>query len=97
MAGIPALESFITRGPLSIQCPKWRLWVERLDLYVTGTEVTAEWKRALFLHLAGVDSYKFSKTLTEAGPPHTYETLVAALNVYFEPMANPDYERVIFR
>ena len=68
MANITTIESFVLEGALSSQAPRWKLCVERLNLYFTATAVAEDRNRALLLHLAGAEIYKLSKTLIEA--PH---------------------------
>ena len=96
MSNLPPLEPFNLEGAPSAQASKWKTWLERLDVYFVATEIAEDRRRAVLLHLAGPGMYKLSRTLTELAP-NTYATLVDALNQYFEPMANQDYERFVFR
>lgn len=96
MSVIPPIEPFVVEGPPSTQAPKWKEWVERLLIYFEATKVHKEQKRALLLHLGGKDIHRIIKTQVEV-TPKTHNMLINALNGYFEPMANQDYERFIFR
>ena len=71
--------------------------MECLEIYSVATDTETERKRAILLHLVGEGVYKLSKSIVEAGPPFNYETLKTALTTRFEPLANPDYERFLFR
>ncbi|KAJ1097462.1 hypothetical protein NDU88_002580 [Pleurodeles waltl] len=84
-------------GPPSAQAAKWKLWVERLENYFAATALHPERQRPMLLHMGGVMLHKISKTVTEEEPPFNYQTLKRAITAYFEPMANPDYERFILR
>lgn len=96
MVQFPTMEPFVVEGAPSAQAPKRREWVERVQLFFEATQVEDEQKRAMILHLGGRDVYQIAKSVTEA-TPKTHVTLIAALNAHFEPMANTDYGRFIFR
>lgn len=93
---IPPIEPFAVEGAPSAQAPRWKEWVERVTIFFEDTKVEEDQRRALILHLGRKDIYKISKIITEA-TPKTHITLIDALNAYFEPMANIDYRRFVFR
>ena len=52
-------------------------------------------KRAVLLHLAGVEVQTIFETLSDTGTD--YDTALAKLNEYFEPKKNIPFERHAFR
>ncbi|KAJ1207450.1 hypothetical protein NDU88_002841 [Pleurodeles waltl] len=94
---LPALEPFVVDGPPSAHAAKWKLWVERLENYFEAAAIDPDRRRPMFLHLGGPAVHKISKSVVEEGPPLSYQTLKRAITAYFQPLANPDYERLLLR
>ena len=55
------------------------------------------WKKALLLHITGLNVQDIYFRLTEEGGSDSYQTAKATLNKYFKPQANVPYERLCFR
>ena len=51
----------------------------------------------MMLHLGGDELFDLFEHLPEKGKDNDYETAVTALNKYFDPQLNPDYERFKLR
>ncbi|KAJ1101650.1 hypothetical protein NDU88_006716 [Pleurodeles waltl] len=97
MSSVPALEPFVMEGPPSAQAARWKEWVDRLETYFAATALDNERRRPMLPHLGGAAIHKLVRSVVEEGPPFTYQSLKQALAAYFEPLANPVYERFLLR
>jgi len=78
---------------------RWRRWRRSFDYFLVAKGVTQPAQRkALLLHMAGVDVQDIYETLTEVqGDDDEYVNAVRALDDYFQPRTNIPYERHLFR
>ena len=68
------------------------------NLYVTGKGVLDDTqKRALFLHVVGMDVQEIYFTLAVDAESATFKATVKVLDDYFVPKANVPFERHLFR
>ena len=67
-------------------------------MYVTGKGVSNNaQKRALFLHVAGMDVQEIYFTLAADAESATFKATVKVLDDYFVPKTNVPFERHLFR
>ena len=77
---------------------RWERWLRAFELFATGKGVkNADQKKALLLHIAGLDVQDIYFTLEEEGGSDNSRKATATLNKYFKPQANVPYERLCFR
>lgn len=80
----------------------WTRWLRSFNYYIVGRDITdPARKKALLLHLAGLDTQDIFDTLgpapTETATDDDYVQTTKRLNSYFCPMRNIAYERHVFR
>ena len=74
------------------------MWVGRLENYFIATrETDGAIKCSLLLHYAGDEIYKLFEHLLNTEVGNDYDAVVKALNAYFDPQLNPDFERFKLR
>ena len=83
------VEPFRLEGAPSAQGPKWRLWIQRLELFFDTMEIVVERKRLFLLHLVGADVPRLVNALQPTSV-EMYDNLKEALTYDFGPLANPD-------
>ncbi|XP_069129130.1 uncharacterized protein [Argopecten irradians] len=100
---LPQFPSFIVHGEGSTSV-RWKKWKERLDILLVAMDVieNKERKKALLLHYAGEEVQDVFSTLPLLGPPEgedldVYKQATEALQAYFTPKKNREYERYKFR
>ena len=77
---------------------RWKRWKRAFNLYVIGKGVSDDaQKRALFLHVAGMDVQEIYFTLAVDAESATFEATVKVLDDYFVPKANVPFQRHLFR
>ena len=76
---------------------RWKRWKRAFNLYITGKGVSDDAKkRAVFLHVAGMDVQEIYFTL--AGEHAScFAATVKVLDDYFAPKTNVPFERHLFR
>ena len=77
---------------------KWKRWKRAFDLYITGKGVSdEEQKRALYLHVAGMDVRENYFILAVDSESATFEAIVKLLDDCFVPKANVPFERLLLQ
>ena len=95
---VGCLEPFNPKGEPHSLSQRWKRWKRAFNLYVTGKGVSDDGqKRALFLHVAGMDVQEIYFTLAADAESATFEATVKVLDDYFVPKANVPFERHLFR
>ena len=95
---VSCLESFNPKGEPHSLSQRWKRWKRAFNLYVTGKGVSNDaQKRALFLHVAGMDVQEVYFTLAADAESATFEATVKVLDDYFVPKTNVPFERHLFR
>ena len=95
---VGCLEPFNPKGEPHSLSQRWKRWKRAFNLYVTGKGVLDDGqKRALFLHVAGMDVQEIYFTLVAEAESATFEATVKVLDHYFVPKANVPFERHLFR
>ena len=78
--------------------PKWKVWLEDFEMYITANGITdKKKKRALLLYQAGSRVREIFRQLPDRGEDDDYDTAVTKLNGYFEPQKHRLYEVYKFR
>ncbi|KAJ1096156.1 hypothetical protein NDU88_001300 [Pleurodeles waltl] len=95
MASIEVLEQFVIDGPPSAQAARWKMWGEKLENYYAAVVLDPDQRRPMLIFLGGAAIHKISKAVADKGPPYTYQSMKWAFTAYFEPLADPDYERFL--
>ena len=96
MAEITSIPPFDAFDQASSVGPRWTRWKQRLQYYIDARGITVDnRKRALLLHLAGPAVQDIFATLSDTGT--TYADALAALETYFSPQKNLQFERHSFR
>ena len=86
---VGCLEPFNLKGEPHSLSQRWRSWKRAFNLYVTGKGVSDDaQKRALFLHVMGMDVQEIYFTLAADAESATFEATVKVLDDYFVPKAN---------
>ena len=94
---LPGISCFDLDVEHSSTGPRWQAWREKLDYYITATNITNDkQKRNLLLHLAEPNVQKIFKTLCEPAEERTFKSASEVLDSYFLPEKNVVYERCIF-
>ncbi|XP_068758051.1 uncharacterized protein [Montipora capricornis] len=95
---VGCLEPFNPKGEPHSLSQRWKRWKRAFNLYVTGKGVSDDGqKRALFLHVAGMDVQEIYFTLVAEAESATFEATVKVLDDYFVPKANVPFERHLFQ
>ena len=95
---VGGLEPFNTKGEAQNLSQRWKKWKRAFNLYVTGKGVSNDaQKRALLLHVAGMDVQEIYFTLAGEGEGTDFEATLKVLDYYFVPKANIPFERHLFR
>ena len=95
---VGGLEPFNTKGEAQNLSQRWKKWKRAFNLYVTGKGVSNDaQKRALLLHVAGMDVQEIYFTLAGEGEGTDFEVTLKVLDDYFVPKANIPFERHLFR
>ena len=94
---ISCLEPSNPKGEPHSLSQRWKRWKRAFNLYVTGKGVSDYGqKRALFLHVAGMDVQEIYFTPAADAESATFEATVKVLDDYFVPKANVPFERHFF-
>jgi len=95
---VGCLEPFNPKGEPRSLSQRLKRWKRAFNLYVTGKGVSddAE-KRALFLHVAGMDVQEIYFTLVADAESATFAATVKVFDDYFVPKVNVPFERHLFR
>ena len=97
-ASVAPLPPFSQLTDPATAAPRWRRWIGRLDHYFRATRKTdGAVKRSMMLHVGGDELYDLFEHLPNTGNDDDYDAAVTALNRYFDPQLNPDYERFKLR
>ena len=92
------MEPFNTKGEAQNLSQRWKKWKRAFNLYVTGKGVSNDaQKRALLLHVAGMDVQEIYFTLAGEDEGTDFEATLKVLDDYFVPKANIPFERHLFR
>ena len=95
LAPLPPFSQFIDPATAA---PRWRRWINRLDHYFHATrETDGTVKRSMMLHVGGDELFDLFEHLPEKGGDNDYDAAVTALNKYFDPQLNPNYEIFMLR
>ena len=82
---------FVCDDEISSLGPRWRKWVDRLELYFTGKDIKAKARKfALMLHFAGEQVYDVYQTIKDDNDD--YDELKRKLEEHFAPKQNTLYE-----
>ena len=93
---LPAIQPFSVTSDQTTLGQRWSKWVKGLEYFLVASNITEKkQKRAVLLHLAGVEVQTIFETLSDTGTD--YDTALAKLNEYFEPKKNIPFERHAFR
>ena len=93
---LPAIQPFSVTSHQTTLGQRWSKWVKGLEYFLFASNITEKkQKRAVLLHLAGVEVQTIFETLSDTGTD--YDTALAKLNEYFEPKKNIPFERHAFR
>jgi len=77
---------------------RWEKWLKRFGNFIVTLNVTnGTRKRAMLLYYGGEDLSDIFETLPDHGDDDDYEKAVEALNMYFKPKKNVEYEVFQFR
>ena len=102
MASLPQFPPFNVHAEGSTST-RWKKWKDRLDNLLVAMNITnANRKKALLLHYAGEEVHDMFSTLTLAphegeGDLDLYKQASDALNDYFIPKRNKEYDIYKFR
>ncbi|CAB4042629.1 Hypothetical predicted protein [Paramuricea clavata] len=78
--------------------PKWKIWMEDFEMYITANGITDKAKkRALLLYQAGTRVREIFRQVPDNGDDEGYDKAVKKLNEYFEPQKHRLYEAYKFR
>ena len=95
---VSGLEPFNPKGEAHNLSQRWKKWKRAFSLYVTGKGVSNDaQKRALLLHVAGMDVQEIYFTLAGEGGDASFEATLKVLDDHFVPKANIPFERHLFR
>ena len=91
---LPHFPPFDVHGDEGNAASRWKKWLERFDNLLVAMAVTDKpRKKALLLHYAGPDVHEIFSTLTLAAEgDDVYKKACDALNSYFEPKVNKEFE-----
>jgi hypothetical protein len=77
---------------------RWKKWLSRFNNLMVALDISkSERKRALLLHYVGELVNDVFDTLPNTGEAKDYELAITALNTYFIPQKNTEYEIYKFR
>lgn len=97
---VERIKQFDLSRNIASRAPRWKHWKRAFSFYMTSKDITSEaQKKALLLHMAGMDIQDLFDTLTApaaGGESSEYKTTLKALDDYFTPKVNVPYERHIF-
>ena len=94
MANLPALEPFAVHGAAVSQ--RWMTWKQRLEYYLVASNIKDKaQRRALLLHLGGIEVQELFQTLENTGDD--YDGALTALDNHFIAKKNTAFERHVFR
>ena len=92
------LPTFDPSGDPTSTAPRWKRWKRAFELFAVGKGIKdPTQKRALMLHMAGMEVQDIFDTLADTGEPKDYDKAIAALDAYFSPAVNIPFERHMFR
>ncbi|PFX23119.1 Transposon Tf2-6 polyprotein [Stylophora pistillata] len=95
---VSGLEPFNPKEEAHNLSQRWKRWKRAFDLYVTGKGVSNDaQKRALLLHVAGMDVQEIYFTLAGDGEDVSFQATLRVLDNYFFPKSNVPFERHLFR
>lgn len=84
-------------SPAETAAARWERWLRRLENFIKAKGITNEGrKQAMLLHYAGEEVFDLSESLGITATS-TYDATSTALNDYFAPQRNPEYEVFMFR
>ena len=89
---LSGLHVFDTTGDITSLHQRWERWKDQFLIYFVASGVTNEpQKRALLLHIAGLDVQDIVRILPDAGD--TCDSVIASLCAYFKVKKNVTKER----
>ena len=95
---VSGLEPFNPKGEIHSLSQRWKRWKRAFNLYVTGKGVSNDaQKRALLLHVAGMDVQEIYFTLAGEDGDASFDATLKVLDDHFIPKANVPFERHLFR
>lgn len=95
---LPQFAEFNPSGEAGGLATRWKKWINRFNNLLVALSVTeVERKRALLLHYVGEQTVDIFDTLPETGAEKDFKKAVDALNKYFSPKQNTEYEVYKFR
>ena len=78
--------------------PKWNVWLEDFEVYLTANGITdKKKKRTLLLYQECIRVREIFRQLPDRGEDDDYDTVVTTLNGYFEPQKHRLYKVYKFR
>lgn len=95
---LPIFEKFhVTGNPTSLG-HRWTKYVQKLEnLFVAMNVDSNKRKKALLLHYAGDEVFEIHETLPNTGTDTDYAASKTALNTYFKPQLNTEFEIFEYR
>lgn len=97
-ATLNALLPFSQLADSAMAAPRWRKWIGQLENYfIAVRETNGAVKRSTMLHMGGDELYELFLDLPGTGDRNDYDKAVRALDRYFHPQVNPDFEHFKLR
>ena len=98
-------KTFDCHGDQNTLGLRWKRWLTAFELFADGIGLilneenanNRQRRRALLLHLAGINVQDIFSTLPNTGDAKDYKKAVDALNAYFVPKVDTTYARNRFR
>jgi len=103
---IQGIAPFDCKGNSSALGPRWNKWLQSFQYFLVAKGVVNDaQKKALLLHIAGIEVQELYETLSDPGPSvefaedtaTDFEKTVRTFNAYFVTKLNEPYERHVFR
>ena len=99
------IKTFDCHGDQNTLGLRWKRWLTAFELFADGKGLilneenanNRQRRRALLLHLAGINVQDIFSTLPNTGDAKDYKKAVDALNAYFVPKVDTTYARHRFR
>lgn len=95
---LPVFEKFQVNGDTTSLGHRWTKYVQKLEnLFVAMNVDSNKRKKALLLHYAGDEVFEIHQTLPDTGNENDYAASKTALNGYFKPQLNTEFEVFEYR
>lgn len=98
MSGIPVFPKFDVYADRHTVGVRWRTYTSQLENLFVGMNIDSKKrKKALLLHYAGSEVFGVYETLDLATADDNYQDTKDALQNYFNPIKNTEFEKYQFR